>query len=80
MSLDTIAKLEGGTIGASFATVEKLAETFDVHPADLFRIDATDVRFKPQLDEIVARLAALSEHDLVWIKAVIDAALRPRAR
>lgn len=80
MSLDTVAKLEGGTIGASFATVEKLARTLEVHPADLFRVDANDARFQPQLGELVAKLAALSEDDLVWIKAVIDAALRPRAR
>lgn len=80
MSLDMIAKLEAGTIGASFATIEKLSEVFSVDAASLFRIDEKDVRFNPHLSYVVGRLAGLSEPDLIWISALIDAALKPRPR
>ncbi|WP_320198274.1 helix-turn-helix domain-containing protein [Agrobacterium sp. rho-13.3] len=80
LSLDMIAKLESGAIGASFATIEKLSQVFSTDAASLFRLDATDNRFNPQLNAVVSRLAVLSEHDLIWISAIIDAALKPRSR
>ncbi|MGV2169211.1 helix-turn-helix domain-containing protein [Agrobacterium sp. 16-172Ci] len=80
MSIDTVAKIESGAIGASFATIERFMRFFAVDAASLFRIDETDPRFNPQLNTVVNKLAALSEGDLIWLSAIVDAALTPRPR
>jgi hypothetical protein len=75
-----IAKIEGGSSGASFNTIEQLSRAFSVEPAALFRIDMDDSRFGEGLGDLVARLAALSDEDIAWVKALLDVALRPRGR
>lgn len=78
MSLDMIAKIEGGTSGASFGTIEQLSRALSVEAADLFQIDPNKSRFSAHLNEIVGRLASLTDDDLVWVKTLLDAALKPR--
>jgi len=78
LSLDMVAKIEGGTSGASFGTIEELTRALSIEAADLFRIDPTAGRFSSHLYEIIGRLASLSDDDLIWVKSVLDAALKPR--
>ncbi|MBB3164660.1 transcriptional regulator with XRE-family HTH domain [Rhizobium laguerreae] len=80
LSLDMIAKIEGGSSGASFTTIEQLSSAFSVEPAALFKIDIDDGRFSESLGDLVARLSALSDEDIAWVKALLDVALRPRGR
>ncbi|TBD79705.1 helix-turn-helix domain-containing protein [Rhizobium ruizarguesonis] len=80
LSLDMIAKIEGGSSGASFNTIERLSRALSVEPSALFRIDAAESRFGEGMGDLVARLAALSDEDIAWVKALLDVALRPRGR
>ncbi|TBA91088.1 helix-turn-helix domain-containing protein [Rhizobium ruizarguesonis] len=80
LSLDMIAKIEGGSSGASFNTIEHLSQALSVEPAGLFKIDIDDRRFGSELNNLFARLAALSDDDLIWVKQLLDVALRPRGR
>ncbi|WP_162710400.1 helix-turn-helix domain-containing protein [Rhizobium leguminosarum] len=76
LSLDMIAKIEGCSSGASFNTIEHLSRALSVGPAALFEIDMSDSRFGDGLSEIVPRLAALSDDDIAWVKALLEVALR----
>lgn len=80
LSLDMVAKIEIGSSGASFATIQQLSDAMDVEPAHLFGIAPTDRRFSKNFHDIVRDLAALSEDDLRWVKALLDVALKPRRR
>ncbi|SNB61994.1 MULTISPECIES: helix-turn-helix domain-containing protein [unclassified Agrobacterium] len=80
ISLDMVAKIEGGSSGASFGTIEQLAHALSVDAYELFRIDHSSERFGVQLTDIVTRLAALSDDDLVWVNTLLDAALKPRRK
>ncbi|WP_029618553.1 helix-turn-helix domain-containing protein [Pseudorhizobium marinum] len=80
LSLDMVAKIEGGSSGASFATIELLAKAMSIEPSALFGVNPQDQRFSKSLHEIVRELATLSEDDLHWVKALLDVALRPRRR
>ena len=80
ISSDMVAKIELGTVGASFETVEKLSHALLVEPFQLFTIDLQPGSFAPELTALVERLAALSADDLVWLERLIGAALHPRTR
>jgi len=79
LSVDTIAKLESGTTGASFTTIEALAQALQVEPAEFFTaLPQGGGTANGTLLEITMRLAALPEAELLWLRKLIDAALRPR--
>lgn len=80
LSVDMIARVETGGTGASFPTIERLAEALHVDPAELFTPDLPKgaLQRRPFTD-VTARLAPLSDKDLVWVGAVLDAALKPRS-
>lgn len=80
LSLDMIAKIEGGASGASFATIEQLSNVLGVDAAALFKIGADETKSNGTLNEMIARVAALSDDDIAWVSALLDAALRPRSR
>lgn len=80
LSLDMIAKIEGGASGASFNTIEQLSRALEVNASSLFRIDANENQFDGNLNELIARVAALSNDDIAWVKALLAVALKPRGR
>lgn len=76
LSLDMIARIEGGGTGVSFISIEKLAAALGVDPAEFFSDRFPEgVLSSPKLNSVTSRLARLSENDLIWIDKVIETVL-----
>lgn len=79
ISTDMVSKIEGGASGARFGVITQLAEALGVDPAELFTPDLPGGHLqRPTLIEITSRLASLSENELLWLKNLLEAALRPK--
>lgn len=78
VSVDMISKVETGATGARFPLIERLAEALKIDAAELFTSELPTTRRNPVLSELNIRLSGLDESELLWIKSIIDAALRPR--
>ncbi|MFT4095751.1 MAG: helix-turn-helix transcriptional regulator [Rhodoblastus sp.] len=79
LSVDMVSKIESGASGARFPVVERLAEALQVDPAELFTTEIPNGAIKRKaLNDLTARLAALSDQDLTWAEGILAAALRPR--
>ena len=79
ISIDTIRKLEGGSSGASFPMIEKIATALELDPAELFTTDIRSGAFsRGKFNEISLKLAALSANELAWISDLLDVALRAK--
>lgn len=79
ISTDMVSKIEAGTSGARFRVITQLAEALAVDPAELFTPDLPGGQLqRPTLTEITSRLASLSESELLWMKNLVEAALRPK--
>lgn len=79
ISTDMVSKIEGGASGARFGVVTQLAEALEVDPAELFtpHLPAGQLQ-RPTLTDISSRLAGLSDSELLWLRDILEAALRPR--
>ena len=81
VSHDLISKIEIGASGARFPNIEKIARALSVDPAQLFSAEASGANFRGGVyGDILTTLSSLNEHDLVWLKSVIDASLGKRPR
>lgn len=79
ISTDMVSKIEGGSSGARFGVIEKLASALGIDPAELFTSELPSGHIRNEtLVYLTSRLAALSESDLNWIKGIVDAALKRR--
>jgi len=79
ISTDMVSKIEGGSSGARFGVIAKLAEALEVDPAELFTPDLPGGHLQRlALTEITSRLAGLNENELRWLNDVVEAALRPK--
>jgi transcriptional regulator with XRE-family HTH domain len=79
ISIDMVSKLETGSSGARFPVIERLADTLQVDPAELFTTELPKGAFaRRELTSITSRLASLSDNDLAWIGNLIDSALDRR--
>ena len=79
ISIDTVRKLEGGSAGASFPMVEKIAGTLQLDPAELFTTEVPSGALgRSKVNEISLRLAALSANELEWVSDLLDVALRAK--
>lgn len=79
ISTDMVSKIEGGASGARFGVVAQLAEALNVDPAELFTPDLPGGQLqRSTLTDITSRLASLSETELIWLRGVLEAALRPK--
>ena len=77
VSIDTIRKLEGGTVGASFPMIEKIAGALRIDPAELFSTEVpSGTLSRTKFNEISLKLASLSPNELQWISDLLDVALR----
>lgn len=80
LSDDMIARIEAGTTGASFRSIERIANALRVDPAEFFTTELpAGVHDRVGLANITARLAGLSDNDLIWVNTLLDAALKSRA-
>lgn len=60
ISTDMVSKLEGGSSGARFAVISKLADALEVDPAELFTPNLpVGERQRATLTDITTRLAGL---------------------
>jgi transcriptional regulator with XRE-family HTH domain len=78
LSTNMISKLETGKTGISFPGLNALANALDVDVGQLFVTGAGDEKLRGPFVDLTAKLAALSENDLIWIGGIIDAALASR--
>lgn len=79
ISHDMINRIERGVAAARFPNISKLATTLEIDPAELFTPDIPEgVARTAALTNLVARLSALPDRDLLWIDQLLDAALKPR--
>ena len=80
LSVDQISKLETGKTGASFEAMAKLADALNIDAAAFFT-NAIDSRAtkRPAFSKLVAKLARLTDEQLVWIDGVVSAALQSRS-
>lgn len=77
ISLNMIAKVEGGSTGARFSVIEKIASALEIDAAELFTTELPRGRLRrKELLDITSRLAPLSDDELAWIRGVIEAALK----
>ena len=79
LSDDMIARLETGSTGASFETIERLASALTVDPAELFtsELPSGAVERGPAA-KLTSRILALKEDDVLWLEGVVEAALKRR--
>jgi transcriptional regulator with XRE-family HTH domain len=79
ISVDMISKIEIGVTGARFPVIERLSSALGIDPAELFTTEVSNSALKngPMLD-LVVTLAGLNREDQVWIKGVVEAALKGR--
>lgn len=78
VSVDMISKIEIGATGARFHVIQRLSTALGVDPAELFSTSSPTLRAGP-LSELYPTLAGLSNEEQVWIRGVIEAALKKRA-
>ena len=74
VSLETVARLETGSIGASFEMIEKLATALRVDEADLFSLNINN----KNAAKLMVLLTELDEDELKWVDGIVTAALTNR--
>lgn len=80
LSVDMIGSIEAGKTGARFPTIERLAEALGVDAAQLFTTELpADAITSDARIALSARLASLTEREIVWVDRLLDAALKPRS-
>jgi transcriptional regulator with XRE-family HTH domain len=79
LSDDMVARLETGSTGASFETIERLADALNIDPAELFtsELPGGAVERGPAA-RLVSKILALKADDVLWLEGVVDAALKRR--
>lgn len=79
VSFDLVAKLETGATAPSFKSIDQLARALEVDPAEFFTAELPGGALDRQaLNAITTKIAGLSDDDLRWLAAIIDAALITR--
>lgn len=77
LSEEMIGKLERGSAGASFKTIEKLCNVFEVQPSDLFPSKGMSLNENDgALGEILLLLSKLNHSELVWVKGILREVIR----
>ena len=76
-SYDMVVKIETGRSGASFATIEKLADALQIDPGELFLVTAYPGSRNTNLHDLTAQLATLSAAQLEWLTGIVEASLKP---
>ena len=80
MSTDMISRMEAGSSGASFNTIEKLATALEIDPGQLIVAGLPeDEGARSRMNTVIARLSKMSARELAWVEALLDVAVkRPR--
>jgi len=78
LSVDMVARIEGGATGARFTTIAKLADALGVDPAEFFAVGAGGEAQRAVLNDLFARLSTLPDRDLQLIADLVEVVLRRR--
>ncbi|WP_157405642.1 helix-turn-helix domain-containing protein [Asticcacaulis benevestitus] len=79
LSVDMISRLESGSSGARFQTIEKLATALSIDPAELFTGDLPKSALSnPAMSAMVVQLSKMSEADLDWLKSILPGLMSRR--
>jgi transcriptional regulator with XRE-family HTH domain len=79
LSVDMISRLESGSSGARFQTIEKLSGALRIDPAELFTGELPKSSLEnPKLSAMIVQLSSLSEPDLDWLKSILPGLLSRR--
>lgn len=79
ISVDMVSKIEAGSTGVRFLTIDKLARAMSLDPAELFTPHLPGTALdRPKLTAIMSRIARLSDSDLDWLDDVLAVVLRHR--
>jgi transcriptional regulator with XRE-family HTH domain len=76
LSEDMVARIEAGTTGTSFASIERLAAALDLDPSELFSSHANKSRQRKALLDVASSLSTLSDDELAWVAELTRVALR----
>lgn len=69
VTTEMVGKMERGTTGASFATIEKICGVFDISAGSLFPTSFADT--SDELEELLVNLSKLKPTELRWAKDVL---------
>ncbi|MEP6342230.1 MAG: helix-turn-helix transcriptional regulator [Maricaulaceae bacterium] len=77
LSEEMIGKMERGTAGASFKTIERLCGVFDVPPNSFFPAQGlSHSDEKSVLGDMLVQLSKLNEAELKWAQRLLNEALK----
>lgn len=76
LSEDMIARIEAGTTGTSFTSIERIAAALDLDPSELFSSHANKSRQRKALLDVASSLSNLSDEELAWVAELTRVALR----
>lgn len=80
LSPTMIVRIENGSSGARFPSIERIAQALSVDPAELFTPSSNQhARVNPVLLDIHTQLAGLRERDLTWVRELLEVSLRSRS-
>lgn len=80
LSLNMVAKIEGGSSGARFAVIERLADALQLDPAELFSNEIPSGAInRGMFAEIGSMLAALPEADLALVRDLLNVAFKSKS-
>lgn len=79
LSPTMIVRIENGSSGARFPSIERIAGALGVDPAELFTPGSNQQgRASVVRLDIDTKLVGLSDTDLIWVDELLDVALRRR--
>lgn len=79
ISVDMVARIEGGTTGARFVTIVNLANALGVDPAEMFAVGAAGQSLgRPLAIRVNAMIAGCSDKDLQLIADLVENVLKRR--
>jgi len=77
LSEEMVGKIERGSAGASFKTIEKLCNVFEVQPSMLFpEYSIPENERQSVLSKIHIRLSRLNDTELTWVDSILDKIIR----
>lgn len=76
VTTEMIGKIERGTSGTSFSTIDKLCRELRVPPNALFPAqELSEINDRGPLGDLVTKLSKLNEEELEWISKLLMEAL-----
>lgn len=76
LSPTMIVRIENGSSGARFPSIERIAQALEVDPAELFSPGSNQRRrTNAVMQDIQTQLASVSDRELFWVRDLLAVAL-----